>query len=96
MVPKPPTAAPPPPGLSGGSVVYLASYRSQAAAKQGWTALKDKHGDLLNGLKPEVRQVEVTGKGRYYRLYAGPVSPTSVAGLCRELNGRGAFCAPAS
>ena len=96
MVPKPPTAAPPPPGLSGGSVVYLASYRSQAAAKQGWTALKDKHGDLLNGLKPEVRQVEVTGKGTYYRLYAGPVSPTSVAGLCRELNGRGAFCAPAS
>ena len=79
----------------GGSI-YLASYRSEAAAKQGWLAFKDKHGDLLNELGPEFRKVDVTGKGAYYSLYAGPLSADLIAGLCRKLNRRGVFCAPAS
>jgi len=111
-VPPPPVsvkAAPPLPGHFAapaaatalprtpvGGSIYLASYRSEAAAKQGWLAFKDKHGDLLNELGPEFRQVDVTGKGAYYSLYAGPLPAALIAGLCRKLNRRGVFCAPAS
>ena len=98
-VPKAPVIAPAipsPPRAPPVDSVHLASYRSAAAAKQGWTALTNKNDDVLGALKPEIRKVEVAGKGTYYRLYAGPVASSSVAGLCRKLNSRGVFCSPAS
>ena len=84
---------PPPPAPIAASV-HLASYRSAAAAKQGWTALKSANGDLLRGLEPEIRQVAVKGKGVFFRLYAGPVRSSSATELCRKLNDRGVFCSP--
>ncbi len=98
-VPKAPVAAPAipsPPRAPPGDSIHLASYRSEAAAKQGWETLVSKNDDLLGALKREIRKVAVAGKGTYFRLYAGPVASSSIAGLCRKLNSRGVFCSPAS
>jgi hypothetical protein len=75
------------------SAVHLASYRSAAQARKGWDFLARGNGDLLKGLKPEIRRVELKNKGVYYRLFARPAasSPTE---LCRKLRGRGVYCAP--
>jgi len=91
-----PPAVPVAPNAVPANSVHLASYRSAAAAKKGWTELLDKNDDLLGPLKSKIRKIEVAGKGTYFRLYAGPVSSSSTAVLCRELNSRGVFCSPAS
>lgn len=75
--------------------VHLASFRSEAAAQQGWTALENANGDLLKGLKPEIREIVVEGKGTFFRLHAMPVPLSGVGDLCRKLNSRGVFCTPA-
>ncbi len=95
-VPKPvANVPPPPPALAAISTVHLASYRSEPAAQEGWTALATANSDLLDGLKPAIRRVDVDGKGTYFRLYAKPVSASMAAELCRKLNSRGVFCSPA-
>lgn len=94
VVPKASPVVPSPPS-SPGNAVHLASYRSNAAAEQGWAALKTENDDLLGNLKPQIKQVAVEGKGTFYRLYAGPIPSISIADFCRKLNGRGVFCSPA-
>lgn len=89
-------SVPPPPALAATTMtVHLASFRSEAAARQGWTALESANGDLLKGLKPEIRKVAVEGKGTFFRLHAMPVPLSGVGDLCRKLNSRGVFCTPA-
>jgi len=75
--------------------VHLASFRSKAAAQQGWVTLESANGDLLKGLKSEIRKVVVEGKGTFFRLHAMPIPLSGVDDLCRKLNRRGVFCTPA-
>lgn len=53
------------------------------------------NADLLGGARPIVRQVDVPGKGMFYRLYAGPIASMEDArALCRALKARNVYCAP--
>ena len=87
---------PPAPALAATTMtVHLASFRSKAAAQQGWVTLESANGDLLKGLKSEIRKVVVEGKGTFFRLHAMPIPLSGVDDLCRKLNRRGVFCTPA-
>ena len=75
--------------------VHLASYRNAANARQGWEQLARRNGDLLRGLRADIRRIDVGEKAVYYRLYAVPVASTAAAvELCRKLRQRGVFCKP--
>ena len=102
----PATAAAPPPKapapeaevteVATGPAVHLASYRSRRQADRGWTILRRSHRSLLEGLRPEVSEVDLgPGKGLFYRLKAGPVASRPAAeALCRALRLRRQYCQP--
>ena len=52
--------------------VHLASYRSHAAAVEGWSELRQRFNPVLGSLDPRVTEVEIDGRGTFYRLKAGP------------------------
>lgn len=76
--------------------VHLASYRSEGAAKKAWANLQRLHGDLLGGLSPDFKKVDLgTGKGVFFRVTAGPLDSTGTAkGLCSQLRARKLYCTP--
>lgn len=79
-----------------GPGVHLASYRSENAAKRGWTQLKRAHKALLGGLSAGISKVVLKGKGTFWRLQAGPVASTQAAkALCAKLKARRQYCQPA-
>lgn len=72
---------------------HLASYRNIKNADKGWEILKNKYNDLLNDVEPVIKRVEITGKGTFYRLYAGAFeNPSEAKALCDQLAKRGLFC----
>jgi tetratricopeptide (TPR) repeat protein len=76
--------------------VHLASYRSRKDAGRGWTQLRRAYQGLLDGLGPEITQVDLgPDRGLYFRLNAGPMeSEAAAADLCRELERRHQYCKP--
>jgi tetratricopeptide (TPR) repeat protein len=78
--------------------VHLASYRSRAAAEKGWAALSASHKALLGNYRPFITRVDLgSGKGIYFRLFAGPLADTAAANsLCGQLRERRQYCRPGS
>jgi hypothetical protein len=74
--------------------VHIASYRSEEAARNGWTQLRRAHQQLLGNLQPDVARVNLgAGKGVFFRLMAGPLpSQADADRICRELKARRQFC----
>jgi len=93
--PTPVTAAPAAaPSASGGSLLQIGSYKSEADANAAWTAYKAKHGALLAGLSSDVKQVDLGAKGTWYRLRIVAGDKSSAVALCDKLKAEGAACIP--
>lgn len=81
------------PPLPGQTTVHLASYRSEALARAGWDDLVKRFPRQLTTLAPDIRKTPVTGKGDYYRLYAGPFAARAEANaVCSALSAKRQFC----
>lgn len=94
-VPTPVTAAPAtPPAPSGGGLLQIGSYKSEADANAAWTAYKAKHGALLAGLSSDVKQVDLGAKGTWYRLRIVAGDKIAALTLCDKLKAEGAACIP--
>ncbi len=78
--------------LPGGGMVQLGAWRDEASAADGWNRIQGQAGDALSGLKPQIVAVDLAGKGRYYRLRAGPVGRDNAASLCEALLAKGVAC----
>ena len=79
----------------GDWVLQMAALRDRAAVEAEWGRLQNKHADLLGGLSLAVQTVEVTGKGTFYRLQAGPLPNRATAeDLCGLLQAQGTDCLP--
>lgn len=78
----------------GAYLVQIASFRSKAKADAAWARYGKTHGDLLRGLEPLVRRVDLGAeKGIYYRLRAGPLANLAEArALCAKLKARKLGC----
>jgi len=73
--------------------VHLASYRSVEDAARGWRQLLTRYPDRLGALKGAIAQVEIEGRGLFYRLKAGPFAEFGEAEtLCTVLRGDGITC----
>lgn len=101
VIPQPkPEAAPAPPAPSqqaaaaaGGFRVQLAAVSDPAAARTEWSRLQGRFPDALGSLSLQVEPVEVEGKGKLYRIQAGPLPSREKAdSLCSELKGQGQPC----
>jgi hypothetical protein len=93
----PPAAAAPKPAAaaaaSGGIVLQIGAYKSQADADGAWKAYKAKHAALLSGYSDDVQQADLGEKGTWYRLRIGGLSNKEVAtALCDRLKADGGAC----
>jgi tetratricopeptide (TPR) repeat protein len=91
-----PVTAPAPslkPALEGthAQTVQLGAWRNEADAAEAWNTFVGIAGNVLAGLSPQVVPVDLPGKGRYYRLRAGPVYDGADR-LCATLIARKLVC----
>lgn len=77
-----------------GSQVQLGAWRTELEAGEGWNKAVRQAGSLLGGLVPRIVAADLPGRGRYYRLRAGPVQGMP-ARLCTLLATKGLDCTPA-
>jgi hypothetical protein len=71
--------------------VQLAASPSVQALKQSWGELSERHAEALSTLQPRV--VPPRGKGRNYRLIAGPVATkVDAARICSQLGAGAHAC----
>ena len=73
--------------------VHLSSFKQRSNAERNWLTLKRTHGDLLKDLSSLIETVDIKGKGRFHRVYAGPMADMAAArNLCKSLKSRKAYC----
>jgi len=86
-------AAAKPAAASGGIVLQIGAYKSQADAATAWKTYQAKHAALLAGYSDNVQQVDLGEKGTWYRLRVGGFSDREVAtALCDRLKADGGAC----
>ncbi len=76
------------------TLVYLASYRTEAGAAKGWSILAAASASL-KALHPVTRGVDIHGKGRYVRLFAPAGDAAAAKRICSELGKAIAECGTA-
>jgi cell division septation protein DedD len=87
-----PAAAPPAKAAAGGGwVVQLGAVHSDAEAKAEWNRLKGAHAELA-GLSPDIVQVDIPGKGLFWRVRGGPLEEAQARVLCSSLSKQGQGC----
>ncbi len=88
-------ASEPPPAnqaaASGSYRLQLSAVRSPDAVAGEWARLKHRFPELAS-LKNSSSKVEVTGKGTFYRLEAGPLNQASAKSTCTRLRTEGLGC----
>jgi hypothetical protein len=73
------------------TLVYLASYKTEAWAKKGWGILAERSA-TLKASEPVMKSVEIKGKGTFVRLFAGAKDDPSAKMICKELGKTIAEC----
>lgn len=95
---SPAAAKAPPKAVAAGGKhgVHLASFASEAKAREGWEQLRKKFPDLA-GLQPHIVRADLGAKGVFFRLSAGPLASAKAAGeVCAKLKAGGQYCKPSA
>lgn len=78
---------------SAGVFLQVGSYKSEAMATDAWTHLQQKHSDILAGLTPDVKRIDLGNRGIWYRLRVAGFADTAAAtALCERLKAEGGRC----
>jgi hypothetical protein len=73
-------------GGTGGVFVQIAARQQQDQALAAYSMLQQKYSQQLANYSPTVRMVDLAEKGRWYRLWVGPLSSKDDAKqLCNDL-----------
>lgn len=81
------------PVASGGYVLQIGAYKSQADADAAWKVYKAKHAALLSAYSDDVQQADLGEKGIWYRLRIGGFADKDMAtSLCDRLKADGGAC----
>jgi cell division septation protein DedD len=89
---QPAATAPSTPTQSSGVLIQVGSYKSEAEAQQSWLAFKARH-EAAAGYQSDIKEVDLGGKGVWYRLRIGPFDDKdSAADVCAKLRADGASC----
>ena len=80
---------------SSASRVHLSSFKELANAEKSQKTLWQRHNKILKGLSASIEVVDLGRKGRYHRIYAGPLNSYRAArDLCNELKNKRIYCRP--
>ncbi|HXM00383.1 MAG TPA: tetratricopeptide repeat protein [Rhizomicrobium sp.] len=77
---------------TGTAQVQLGAFRDAPAATQSWDKMVAAAGGALDGFSPRVVPADIPGKGKFYRLRAGPVDDARA--LCAKLTAKNLVCIP--
>jgi len=75
-----------------GAEIQLGAFRDQASALQGWRHIAAEVGPPLDALPPHIEQIDLPGKGRYWRLRLVFESLADAKAVCADLKSRGIDC----
>ncbi len=76
-------------------VLQIGAFKSEAEAMDSWRAYKAAHAPA-SAYEPDVRKVELPGKGTWYRVRIGSFASMNEANaLCKTLKASGGNCFPA-
>lgn len=79
---------------AGRFVLHLASFKTTEAAKQAWSRLQSNYAELLGDLALTLQAADLGDQGIFQRILAGPVKQkTAARDLCKQLKGKGQYCA---
>ena len=91
--PAPAPAKPAAAAASGGYVLQIGAYKSQADAEAAWRTYKGRHAALLSGYSENIQQADLGERGTWYRLRVGGLGDREVAlALCDRLKADGGAC----
>jgi cell division protein FtsN len=93
--PPAPTQAEPSTAPTTKSAYFLqiGSYKSAQEAADAWSAARAAHASVLEGLSPDVKQVDLGDKGTWFRLRLAPFADKTAANaLCDKLKAEGGTC----
>lgn len=80
------------PAPVSGALIQLGSFRQEKNASVEWERVRRLMGSGLAGVSPRIVAADIPGRGRFYRLRAGPVA--DAASLCAEIARHGFYCLP--
>jgi len=72
--------------------VQVSSQRSASAANQTYRTLSRRYSSLLEGKGVDIRRIEISGKGVYYRVRIPGETRAEANSLCQSLKSRGGDC----
>lgn len=93
--PKPAAATKPAPAkpASGGYVLQIGAYKSDAEAMAAWKVYQGKHAALLAGFSSDVQRADLGDKGVWYRLrISGFADKEAAVALCERLKSQNGAC----
>lgn len=106
--PPPPEPAPPPPppaakeleppkkpgvGTGSGPRAVLGAFSTEENAARAWGIYRNKYGDVLGGLSPQIKAVTFRAQGTLFRLATERLeSSVTAKDVCRRIRDRGGEC----
>ncbi len=93
--PAPAARTPAPPALPPASTfrIQIAAVRDKAAAQREWRRISQQNADILGSLQLFIQEVNITGKGVFMRVQAGPLPDKTLAEIaCSQLQSRNQDC----
>ena len=82
--------------VSGGAVLQVGAYPSEALAIEAWQNFQAEHSVLVAGLFPDIQRADLGERGIWYRVRIGPYTDdTAASAACERLvaNGGSGFVA---
>ncbi|MBL8697441.1 MAG: SPOR domain-containing protein [Alphaproteobacteria bacterium] len=78
---------------AGGFRVQIAALRTDEEARQAWSRLQRKHGDVLGAMSATITRVDFPDRGTFFRVQAGPLRDRGAAEeTCAKLVRAGTGC----
>ncbi len=78
---------------AGDFLIQLASLTSPEAAQKAWGKLQKDHPGLLGDMALSIQEADITGKGKYFRVQAGPLPNRATADdMCAQLKAQKQDC----
>ncbi len=84
------------PAASGGAVLQVGAFPSEAMALEAWETFRAQHGLMVAGLSEDIQRADLGENGIWYRVRIGPFpNDVTASAACEDLiaNGGGCFVA---
>jgi len=78
---------------SGGAVVQVGSFRTEARASEAWQVFRAEHSEITATLVSDIQEADLGERGIWYRLRIGPFDDNGAANIvCNEIKTQGGNC----